>query len=222
MRVPDIRIGETYQVKVPQRLPPALRRPPQTEREFIAYMRLPRHCGHRFELTVTDLDAENATVDGYETATTNRTTVPLTPEQAEALGLPTGSAYEIDGFVTDTDGNEATFTVTVAYTSLPAIWLRPLAEPVPIAPSSARFYRARIRKKATGLSADDVDRAADEAQEHERELAGQALDSYQAEEWLRTAEVEHHEWRRISSLMTETGMVTYDPSKDPQGAETDP
>ncbi|MEK2479487.1 MULTISPECIES: hypothetical protein [Streptomyces] len=30
MRVPDIRIGETYQVKVPQRIPPALRRVPHS------------------------------------------------------------------------------------------------------------------------------------------------------------------------------------------------
>ncbi len=221
MHVPDIRIGETYQVKVPQRIPPALRRLPHTPSELIAHMRLHHHAGNRFELTVTDLHAANATVDGYETATTNRATVPLTPEQAERLGLPAGPAYEIDGFVSDTDGNDAAFTVTVAYTGLPATWLRPLAEPVPIAPSTARFYRARIREKATGLSADDVDRAADEAQEHERDIAGQALDSYRAEQRLRTAEVEHQEWRRISSLMAETGMGTYDPSKDPEGAQAD-
>ncbi|WP_438490793.1 hypothetical protein [Streptomyces sp. S186] len=222
MRVPDIRIGETYQVKVPQRIPPALRRVPHTPAELIAQMRLYRHAGNRFELTVTDLRAENATVDGYETATTNRTTVPLTSEQAERLGLPAGPTYKIDGFVTDTGGNDASFTVTVAYTGLPVTWLRPLAEPVPIAPSTARFYRARIREKAAGLSADEVDRAADEAQEHQRDMAGQALDSYRAEQWLRTAEVEHQEWRRISSLMTETGMGAYDSSKDPEGAETDP
>lgn len=209
-------------MKVPQRIPPALRRLPHTARDLIAHMRLHRHAGNRFELTVTDLHAENATVDGYETATTSRATLRLTAEQAELLELPAGPEYDIDGFVTDTDGNEAAFTVTIAYTGLPVTWLRPLAEPVPIALSSVRFYRARIREKATGLSADDVDRAADEAQEHERDIAGQALDSYRAEQWLRTAEVEHQEWRRISSLRVETGMGTYDPSQDPEGAEADP
>ncbi|MGW8558152.1 hypothetical protein [Streptomyces tubercidicus] len=219
MRAADIRIGETYQVKVPQRLPPALRRLPHTAMELTAHMRLHRHAGHRYELTVTDIHTGTATVDGYETATTNRTTVPLTPEQAERLSLPAGPAYEIDGFVTDTDGNDATFTVTIAYTGLPAIWLRPLAEPVPIAPSSARFYRARVRREAAGLTAEDVARAADEAQENERRIAGNALDSYQVEELLRAAEVEHREWQRISSLMNETGIETYDPEKDPGGME---
>jgi hypothetical protein len=106
MRVPDIRIGETYQVKVPRRLPSALRRFPGSEAEHAARMRLDRHCGHRFALTVTDIHPDTATVDGYETVTTSRATLPLTAEQAALLDLPAGPSYEIDGIVTDTDGND--------------------------------------------------------------------------------------------------------------------
>jgi hypothetical protein len=219
VRVADIRIGETYQVKVPQRLPSALRRPPKSAAGFTAYMRLYQHCGHRFELTVTDLHSEAATVDGYESATTNRTTIPLTPEQADRLDLPAGPTYEIDGFVTDTDGNEATFTVTVAYTGLPARWLRPLAEPVPIDAWGIRYHQDRVRRQATGMTAAGVAQAANAAQERQRDLAGQALDSYEAEEWLRGAEVEHAEWRRISALMRQTGLEAYDPEKDPETTE---
>jgi hypothetical protein len=71
------------------------------------------------------------------------------------------------------------------------------------------------------MTAEDVARAADEAREHERDIAGDALDSYRAEEWLRTAEVEHQEWQRISSLMKQTGIETYDPEKDPEARKTD-
>jgi hypothetical protein len=71
------------------------------------------------------------------------------------------------------------------------------------------------------MTTKDVARAADEAREHERDIAGDALDSYRAEEWLRTAEVEHQEWQRISSLMKQTGIETYDPEKDPEARKTD-
>ncbi|MFJ3950925.1 hypothetical protein ACIPXV_12880 [Streptomyces libani] len=216
MRVQDIRIGETYQVKVPQRLPSALHtRYPRTRTEFAADMRLQQHRGDRFELTVTDIAPETATVDGYE-ATTNRVTLRLTAEQAELLELPADPEYEIDGFITDTEGNEAILAATVTYAGLPATWLRPLEEPVRIAPSTARFYRARVQAQATGMTAQDITRAAADAKEHQRDVAGQALDSYRAEQWLRIAEVQHQEWRRISALMTDTTRKTYALQNDPE------
>ncbi|UYB37914.1 hypothetical protein SLV14_000213 [Streptomyces sp. Je 1-4] len=158
MRVQDIRIGETYQVKVHQRLPQALHtRYPRTRTEFAADMRLQQHRGDRFDLTVTDIAPETATVDGYE-ATTSRVTLRLTAEQAEFLELPAGPEYEIDGFITDADGNEAILAATVTYAGLPATWLCPLEEPVRIAPSTARFYRARVQAQATGMAAQDITR----------------------------------------------------------------
>ncbi|MFJ1845230.1 MULTISPECIES: hypothetical protein [unclassified Streptomyces] len=218
MRVQDIQIGETYQVKVPQRLPPTLRhRIPRTHAGFAADMRLNLRRGDRFDLTVTGIDPEGATVDGYEATTTNRVTLRLTADQTVLLDLPAGPEYEIDGFVTDTDGNEVTLPAAITYTVLPAVWLHPLEEPVPLASSTARFYRARVQAQATGMTVQDVARAAEDAQEYQRDIAGQALDSYRAEEWLRTAEVEHQEWLRISALMTDKSMKTYAPQSDPQG-----
>ncbi|MEU1628299.1 hypothetical protein ABZ746_23805 [Streptomyces sp. NPDC020096] len=178
MRVRDIRIGQTYQIKVPQRLPAALRnRLPRTREEFAASMQLHQRRGDRFELTVTGVADDGKTVDGYETTSTSRVTLPLTAEQAERLGLPIGPAYEIDGHVTDDDGNDVALPVTVTYTDIPAAWVRPLEEPVPISPASVRFFRAQVREKATGMPAEDIARAADDAQEHERDVAARALDS---------------------------------------------
>ncbi len=105
---------------------------------------------------------------------------------------------------------------TVTYAALPAVWLRPLEEPVRIAASTARFYRARVQAQATGMTAQDITRAAADAEEHQRDVAGQALDSYRAEQWLRIAEVQHQEWRRISALMTDTTRKTYAPKSDPE------
>ncbi|MFE7357914.1 hypothetical protein ACFU8Q_33475 [Streptomyces sp. NPDC057543] len=88
MRVQNIQIGETYQVKVPQRLPPALRhRIPRTHADFAADMRLNLRRGDRFDLTVTGTDPEGATVDGYEATTTNRVTLRLTADQIDAVKL---------------------------------------------------------------------------------------------------------------------------------------
>lgn len=68
------------------------------------------------------------------------------------------------------------------------------------------------------MTASEVARAADDAQERERNIAEQHLDSYQAEERLRIAEAEHAEWRRISSFMTKRRMPTYDPEEDSDSA----
>lgn len=78
--------------------------------------------------------------------------------------------------------------------------------------------RAQIREEAAGMTASEVARAADDAQERERNIAEQHLDSYQAEERLRIAEAEHAEWRRISSFMTKRRMPTYDPEEDSDSA----
>ncbi|MEV0537626.1 hypothetical protein [Kitasatospora sp. NPDC050463] len=104
MRVQDIQTGETYQVKVPQRLPPALRhRPVHTPSDFYADMRLIRLRGGRFELTVTAVDPDAATVDGYEATTITCVSIQLTDDQAILLGLPTETTYEIIGFVSPAD-----------------------------------------------------------------------------------------------------------------------
>ncbi|MEU8548880.1 hypothetical protein AB0C81_18120 [Streptomyces roseoverticillatus] len=74
---------------MPQRIPPAVRDHVLRNREeFAADMRLHLHRGRRFELTVTDVHTEARMVDGSESVTTSKVALPLTAEQAEALGLP--------------------------------------------------------------------------------------------------------------------------------------
>ncbi|QIK04777.1 hypothetical protein G7Z12_00520 [Streptomyces sp. ID38640] len=215
MRVQDIRIGETYQVKVPQRLPQALHtRYPRTRTEFAADMRLQQHRGDRFDLTVTDIAPETATVDGYE-ATTSRVTLRLTAEQAEFLELPAGPEYEIDG---------CTPTPTATRPSSPPPSPTPDSPPPGCAPSKSQSASPPAppastapasRRRPPGWPPRTSPAAAD-AKEHQRDVAGQALDSYRAEQWLRIAEVQHQKWRRISALMTDTTRKTYTPKNDPE------
>ncbi|WP_240351037.1 hypothetical protein [Streptomyces olivoreticuli] len=102
----DIRVGGTYVVNVPQRVPPAVGdRVRRGREEFAAGMRLHLHRGRRFEITVTEVHADTRTVDGFESVTTSKVALPLTAEQAEALGLPESEeAYRIEGLVLDGEG----------------------------------------------------------------------------------------------------------------------
>ncbi|MEJ8654873.1 hypothetical protein WKI65_44255 [Streptomyces sp. MS1.AVA.3] len=92
MRAKDIRIGETYMVCVPQRLPRDLRdRLPRDRETFAAYMRLHLHRGKRFDLTVTSVDPGppgRPSVDGVETLKTSKVALPLTSEQRPPRAAP--------------------------------------------------------------------------------------------------------------------------------------
>ncbi|MCX4481695.1 hypothetical protein OOK44_35570 [Streptomyces cellulosae] len=224
MRTGEIQVGETYMVCVPQRLPRRVRdRTPATCEEFTAGLRLNLYRGNRFDLTVTAVDRADRTVDGYETATTSSVRLPLTLEQAITLGLPdiTGH-YEIEGTLHDAETNTAVeLPTSCSYTAIPTRWLLPLGTPTVLSDWSIAFYRYHVRKDATGMTLPEVSAAAEESQAKERDLAGRALDNYQAEECLRSAEVEHREWRRIEAVMRQTAMTTYSPEDDPELSEAD-
>ncbi|MEW2635436.1 hypothetical protein AB0903_28265 [Streptomyces sp. NPDC048389] len=225
MRARDIRIGETYMVCVPQRLPRSLRdRLPRDRATFAADMRLHLHRGKRFDLTVTDVHLgppASPTVDGVETLKTSNVALPLTSEQASLLGLPLDTTYEIQGLLRDADGEPVELPTTLAHTGLPARWLLPLGTPTVLDPLSVAYYRFRVREQATGMTPEGVSEAADEAQESERETAGRALDNYEAEDFLHTRRVEHKEWRRIEAVIAHTGMKVYAPSSDPEISENE-
>ncbi|MCQ8775032.1 hypothetical protein [Streptomyces telluris] len=51
--------------------------------------------------------------------------------------------------------------------------------------------------------------------EKQREVAGRALDEYDAEEHLRIVEVQCAEWRRIELVMQVAGADRYRPEDDP-------
>lgn len=220
MRTEDVRLGETYQVRVPERLPPGLRRHVPADRaEFAADLRLHTRRGSRFDLTVTAVTADGL-VDGVEDTHTTRVAISLTPDQAAGLGLAPGD-YRVDGYLTDDQNKDVPLPIKVIHSRLPAAWLRPLADPVPIAPARVRHVRGRVQSHAAGRAAAEVDRAAGAALEHRRAIAESALDSYRAEGWLRTAEVEYAEWQRIFTLLTETKAEVYDPADDPERIDPD-
>lgn len=219
MRIRDVRVGSTYIVNVPQRIPPAVRdRIPRTRQEFAADMRLHLHRGKRFDLTVTDINVDGRTVDGFESLTTGRTVLTLTDEQMEALGLPPGT-YTIDGLVLDDDGTPVDMPTTLSYTGLPTRWLDPLGTPTMLSEESIAYYRYRVRQDATGMEASLVAQEAAEMLEKQRDVAGSALDDYTAEEYLRIVEAQYAEWRRIELVMRVTGANRYRPEDDPDVGE---
>ncbi|MFF4534136.1 hypothetical protein ACFY1P_33305 [Streptomyces sp. NPDC001407] len=217
MRIRDIRVGGTYIVNVPQRIPPAVRdRVPRDREEFAADMRLHLHRGRRFEITVTDVHVDARMVDGFESVTTSKVALPLTVEQVEALGLPESEeAYRIEGLVLDGEGAPVKLPTTLAYTGLPTRWLDPLGTPTVLSDLSVAYYRYRVRQQATGMEATLIAQEAAEALEKQREVAGRALDDYDAEEHLRITEVQCAEWRRIELVMQVTGADRYRPEDDP-------
>lgn len=208
---------------MPQRIPPAVRdRVPRNREEFAADMRLHLHRGRRFELTVTDLHTDTRTVDGFESVTTSKVALPLTAEQAKALGLPESEeAYTIEGLVLDAERMPVKLPTTLAYTGLPTRWLDPLGTPTVLGDVSVAYYRYWVRQQAAGMEAALVAQEAAEALEKQREVAGRALDDYEAEEYLRIVEVQCAEWRRIELVMRVTGADRYRPEDDPDPTEDD-
>ncbi|MET9083644.1 hypothetical protein ABZX77_17410 [Streptomyces sp. NPDC004237] len=224
MRTREIQVGETYMVCVPQRLPPHVRdRRPGSREEFTAGLRLHLYRGNRFDLTVTAVDPVKRTVDGYESATTSRVRLALTLEQVITLGLPdiTGH-YEIEGTLPDVEANAPVeLPTSCSYTFIPTRWLLPPGTPTVLSQWSIAFYQYYVREEATGMSLPEVSAATEESQEKERNLAGRALDDYRAEEYLRSAEVKHAEWRRIEAVMRRSPMTSYSPTDDPELSEAD-
>jgi hypothetical protein len=224
MRTREIQIGETYMVCVPQRLPHGIRdRVPKTRQEFAAHLRLHLARGDRFDLTVTAVDPRARTVDGVEETTTSRVRLALTLEQVIILGLPdiTGH-YEIEGVVHEADTyTPVELPTSCPYMSIPARWLLPLGTPTVLSEESVAFYRYHVRKDAAGMTLAEVTAAAEASQEHERTIAGRALDSYRAEACLPSAQAELGEWRRIEVVMRATAMSCYAPDDDPDLSEAD-
>ncbi|MFD9592053.1 hypothetical protein ACFWA9_04750 [Kitasatospora sp. NPDC059973] len=122
-----MRVGETYLVRVPARLPYE-RFPPDTtdpEAVLLHWRRLLR-AGEAFELTVTDLpepDGEHM-VAGVLVAPHCGVRVKLTDDQAVELGLPPGVGYVVTGTLTDLTGTPVEL-MTATPMTVPVRWLHP-------------------------------------------------------------------------------------------------
>ncbi|WP_031511427.1 hypothetical protein [Streptomyces megasporus] len=74
--------------------------------------------------------------------------------------------------------------------------------------------RAAVRRTATGTTAEQIEKATDEARIHERDRSRvcETEDDIRA---LGIAVAEHTEWRRLGYVMEEEGLEVYDPERDP-------
>ncbi|MEU5436405.1 hypothetical protein AB0G73_23925 [Streptomyces sp. NPDC020719] len=205
---------------MPQRIPAKVRDRRPCVETFAADMRLHLHRGRRFDLTVTDVDLVERTVDGIEAVTTSKVGLPLTDEQAQALGLAE-DGYSIEGLVYDADHQLVKLPATLAYTGLPIRWLDPLGTPTVLGDDSAAYYRWRVREDATGLELSLIAHEARAVLEKQREVAARALDDYDAEAHLRILEVQLSEWQRVELVMRVSAADGYRPEDDPEVSEAE-
>lgn len=128
VRARDVEVGHTYAVLVPFRLPAG--RYPDRDRLGSSTWIASFLTGARFRLTVTCVDrsATPASVEGLRLIERAHTEVPLTPEQAGALGLPPERRYRAVGSVVDEEGR-VIHLPDVEPMRVPARWLRHLDDP---------------------------------------------------------------------------------------------
>ena len=74
--------------------------------------------------------------------------------------------------------------------------------------------RESVRRKATGMTAEQIQEATKEAARWERQCSRVCDDEGDAAA-IQAAIDEHKEWRRIGHLMAEQGLTTYNPDRDP-------
>ncbi|MEU0940709.1 hypothetical protein [Embleya sp. NPDC005971] len=75
-------------------------------------------------------------------------------------------------------------------------------------------WRAAIRRKATGMTPEEIEEATEYARGWERQAGRAVYDSGDARK-LNCAIAEHKEWRRIGYVVKEEGLSVYSPDADP-------
>ncbi|WP_063000864.1 hypothetical protein [Nocardia mikamii] len=107
MRARDVKIGHTYVVLVPHRLPVA--RYPDRELPGTSMWVAGLMTCARFRLTVTSVDNDTDPViaEGLRLIERAHTDIELTPAQATALGLAPGQGYHLVGMLIDHHGHPA-------------------------------------------------------------------------------------------------------------------
>ncbi|MFP8945314.1 hypothetical protein ACLIYM_28310 [Streptomyces fenghuangensis] len=74
--------------------------------------------------------------------------------------------------------------------------------------------RAAVRRRAKGMTAEQIEKATDEARLHER-IRSRLCETEDDIRAIGIAVAEHTEWRRIGYVMEEEGLAVYDPERDP-------
>ncbi|MFJ9520609.1 hypothetical protein ACIRPK_20450 [Kitasatospora sp. NPDC101801] len=127
MKTADVHVGESYLVRVPQRLPYDRYPPGDTERSVRMHWLRFISSGEEFELTVTEppqADGEHL-VAGLIVKPHSGVRVQLTDDQAEGLSLPPGVGYVVRGSLEDLAGTRVELMSATPMT-VPVRWLRPV------------------------------------------------------------------------------------------------
>jgi hypothetical protein len=74
--------------------------------------------------------------------------------------------------------------------------------------------RAAVRRRAAGMTAEQIVKATDEAHVHER-IRSRLCETEDDVRAIGIAVAEHTEWRRIGYVMEEEGLEVYDTERDP-------
>lgn len=74
--------------------------------------------------------------------------------------------------------------------------------------------RAAVRRRAAGMTVEQIEKATDEARLHER-IRSRLCETEDDVRAIGIAVAEHTEWRRIGYVMEEEGLEVYDPERDP-------
>ncbi|GAA2448307.1 hypothetical protein [Streptomyces glaucus] len=74
--------------------------------------------------------------------------------------------------------------------------------------------RAAVRRRASGMTLEQIEKATDEARLHER-IRSRLCETEDDVRAIGIAVAEHTEWRRIGYVMEEEGLEVYDPERDP-------
>lgn len=133
MRPHDVEVGQTYRVHITRQDNPAqylTGDPRRTEADLLIFtLLLDSDSVHEFDLTVTHtgrtLGAEPA-VTGVRISDTSRVSLPLPPDRAARMGLPSNVDYIVEGVLKDAVTGQIVSRPTGQTMTIPCAWLRPL------------------------------------------------------------------------------------------------
>ncbi|MBP2323594.1 hypothetical protein JOF56_003979 [Kibdelosporangium banguiense] len=131
MRPHDVEVGQTYRVHITQRDNPAqylTGDPDRTEADLLIFSFL-LDSVHEFDLTVTAIGqtlGDEPAVTGVRVSETSRVSLPLPPEMAARMGLPSNVGYIVEGVLKDAVTGRIVSRPTDQTMTIPCAWLRPL------------------------------------------------------------------------------------------------
>src|SRR5687768_17096046 len=133
MRPHDVEVGQTYRVHFTQRDNPAqylTGDPGRAEADLLIFtLLLDSDSVQEFDLTVTEVGqtlGDEPAVTGVRISVTSGVIVPLPPDMAARMGLPSDVSYIVEGALKDAVTGRIVSRPTDHTITIPCAWLRPL------------------------------------------------------------------------------------------------